>query len=158
MALCLLVSLISGCVNIRPTLGRDFGDDGNLPDELRRVLRDYETAWAAKDAAALAELFADDGFVLSNHRPPVRGRTHIEKHYQGAGGPLALRATAWRTRGDLAFIIGEYDQDETFANPGKFTLTLVRDDNDRWLIFSDMDNGNTPPRPPASAPSAPQSP
>jgi hypothetical protein len=35
-----------------------------LPPELDRVLRDYETAWTAKDAARLAKLFAEDGYVL----------------------------------------------------------------------------------------------
>ena len=28
---------------------------------------------------------------------------------------------------------------------GKFTLTLVRGAGDRWLIVSDMDNGNSRP-------------
>src|SRR5260370_30704225 len=34
-----------------------------LPPELARELGDYEIAWRAKDAAALARLFAADGFV-----------------------------------------------------------------------------------------------
>ena len=45
-----------------------------LPPELDRVLRDYETAWAAKDAARLAKLFAEDGYVLPGGSPPVKGR------------------------------------------------------------------------------------
>ena len=51
-------------------------EDGDvaLPPELARVLRDYERAWRAGDAAALAALFAEDGFVLQSNRPPVRGR------------------------------------------------------------------------------------
>src|SRR4030088_310466 len=36
---------------------------------LDRVLRDYEQAWRALDPAALAMLFAEDGFVLANGRP-----------------------------------------------------------------------------------------
>ena len=40
-----------------------------LPPELDRVLRDYENAWQAKDAGALARLFTEDGFVLSNGKP-----------------------------------------------------------------------------------------
>lgn len=68
-----------------------------LPTALARVLTDYESAWRAKDAAALAALFAEDGFVLSSGVPPVRGRAAIEKHYAGQGGPLSLRALAYAT-------------------------------------------------------------
>src|SRR5262249_25755892 len=45
-----------------------------LPPELARVLPDYETAWGSRDAAALARLFAEDGFVLPGGKPPIRGR------------------------------------------------------------------------------------
>jgi ketosteroid isomerase-like protein len=131
------------------------GDNANLPPQLARVLREYEDAWQNKDAEALARLFAEDGFVLSSGSPPVRGRTNIEKHYAGAGGPLALRAMAWAKQDDIGYIIGEYATDATFTNSGKFTLTLVRGDGDRWLIFSDMDNGHTRPRPSQATPASP---
>ncbi len=113
-----------------------------LPPDLDRVLRDYERAWQAKDAAALADLFTGDGFVLSLNRQPVRGRAAIRAAYATAGGPLSLRAYAFRTEGNLAVILGGY---ATGPGPdaGKFTLTLHREGG-RWFIFSDMDNGNAP--------------
>src|SRR5688500_1476418 len=52
-----------------------------LPPSLDRVLRDYERGWRARDAAALAALFTDDGFVLSGGRPPARGRDAIRARY-----------------------------------------------------------------------------
>jgi len=65
-----------------------------LPPELARVLTDYESAWRSRDAAALARLFAEDGFVLPNGAPPVRRRELIQKYYTGAGrwhfAPLRL--------------------------------------------------------------------
>jgi ketosteroid isomerase-like protein len=119
-----------------------------LPPELARVLTDYEAAWQKKDAAALAALFAEDGFVLSSGAPPVRGRAAIERHYAGAGGPLALRAFAYETREDVAYILGGFAREAGDADAGKFTLTLKRGAGGRWLIFSDMDNGNRrPPKP-----------
>jgi len=99
-----------------------------VPAALDRLLRDYEKAWTAKDARALAALFTEDGFVLSSGKPMVRGRAAITAHYQGSGGPLALRAVAAHTEGVTGYIIG--------------ALTLRRV-NGRWLIFSDMDNGNS---------------
>jgi ketosteroid isomerase-like protein len=113
-----------------------------LPAPLARVLTDYEEAWAGKDAAALAALFAEDGFVLPSGVPPVRGRAAIERHYAGQGGPLALRALAFSTHGSIGFIIGGFARAKGEPDIGKFTLTLVKGARGRWLIQSDMDNGN----------------
>jgi ketosteroid isomerase-like protein len=118
-----------------------------LPPNFARVLTDYERAWRAKDAPALARLFADDGFVLAPGIPMVRGRKAIEKVYTGDGGPLFLRAVAFAVDGTLGYIIGGYTGKAGAPDDGKFTLTLRKDDTGRWLITSDMDNGNRrPPR------------
>ena len=116
-----------------------------LPAPLARVLSDYEAAWRAKDAAALAALFAEDGFVLSSGTPPIRGRAQIQKHYTGKGGPLALRALAVETEGSIGYIIGGYAREAGQPDIGKFTLTLRKGTYGGWLIVSDMDNGNTRP-------------
>jgi len=117
-----------------------------LPPELARVLTDYETAWRAKDAAALARLFAEDGFVLASGAPPVRGRAAIEKAYTGSGGPLVLRALAFATRGPVGYVIGGFARKPGEPDVGKFTLTLKKEAAGNWLIMSDMDNGNRPSR------------
>lgn len=127
----------------RPTRLSDVA----LPTELDRVLRDYERAWRAGDAAALASLFAEDGIVLQSNRPPVRGRTAIQAAYEGqGGGPLRLRALAFADGGTAGYIIGAYGYGHTPGDAGKFTLTLRRAPGGPWLIFSDMDNLNAPPR------------
>jgi ketosteroid isomerase-like protein len=114
-----------------------------LPPELERVLRDYESAWSARDPAALAALFVPDGFVLARGRPPVRGREAIQEYYTGHGGPLSLRALAFAADGDVAYIIGGYATRPGEVDVGKFTLTLRRESDGRWLIVSDMDSGNS---------------
>ena len=118
----------------------------SLPPEFARVLTDYEAAWRAKDAAALSRLFAEDGFVLQRNKPPVRGRDAIEKAYAGAGGSLALRALAYAVEGPVGYIIGGYAARAGEPDDGKFTLTLKKAPTGKWLIMSDMDNGNRPPR------------
>lgn len=114
-----------------------------LPAPLARVLADYETAWRNKDASALAALFTEDGFVLSNGVPPVRGRAQIQQHYTGQGGPLALRAFAFATDGSVGYVIGGFAGQAGQPDIGKFTLTLRKAADGRWLIMSDMDNGNS---------------
>jgi len=116
-----------------------------LPAPLARVLTDYEAAWQQKDAHALAALFTEDGFVLSNGGPPVRGRSAIQKHYTGKGGPLSLRALAYSSEGYTGYIIGAFSRQSGQADVGKFTLTLRKGADGRWLIVSDMDNGNSRP-------------
>jgi ketosteroid isomerase-like protein len=113
-----------------------------LPPALARVLRDYERAWSAKDPAALARLFAEDGYVLPNGGAPVKGRAAIERHYSGSGGPLFLRAFAFAAEGSVGYILGGYTDTEAAPDIGKFTLTLRRGSEGRWLIVSDMDSPN----------------
>lgn len=118
-----------------------------LSAALDRVLRGYESAWQRGDAAALAALFTEDGFVLQSGRPPVRGRAAIREAYAGQGGaPLRLRALAAAATDTVAFIVGAYMYGEETADRGKFTLTLRRSAGGPWLIFSDMDNSNGPSR------------
>jgi ketosteroid isomerase-like protein len=113
-----------------------------LPPPLARVLTDYEAAWRSKDAAALAALFTEDGFVLASGTPPVRGRAQIATHYTGQGGPLSLRALAFAAEGSTGYIIGGFARAKDEPDIGKFTLTLRKGAGGRWLIMSDMDNGN----------------
>ena len=113
-----------------------------LPPELARVLTDYEAGWKAGDAAALATLFAEDGFVLAEGRAPVKGRAAIQKLYTHPGSPLSLRAIAYAMHGDIGYIIGGYGAEREKPDEGKFTLTLRKSGDGRWLIVSDMDNSN----------------
>jgi uncharacterized protein (TIGR02246 family) len=111
---------------------------------MARVLTDYERLWTHRDSAALAALFTEDGIVLSPGHPMVRGRAAIARYYTGAGNPLSLRAVAFAAEGNVGYIIGGFSRTPGPPDGGKFTLTLRRDASGRWLIQSDMDNGNAP--------------
>ncbi len=113
-----------------------------LPPELDRVLRDYEEGWRNRDAAALAQLFAPDGYVLRPGHPPARGRAAIQEAYATSGGPLYLRAFDYAVEGSVGYILGGYSNREGSPDGGKFVLTLRRDAQGHWLITADMDNGN----------------
>ena len=139
------VALLAGTIGLSNVSGAQESNElpsVSLPAPLQRVLTDYETAWQNRDPAALAALFAEDGFVLSGGRPPVRGREAIEQRYARSGGPLALRALAYEAEGSIGYIIGAYARAKGDPDVGKFTLTLKKDPDGRWLIMSDMDNGN----------------
>ena len=123
--------------------GQEAVPSVELPRDLARVLTDYETAYRL-GGVALAPLFTPDGFVLAGGRPPIRGRDAIAEYYGEGGGALSLRAIEFRTSGDVGFILGGYTSESGAPDLGKFTLTLRRHDDGRWLIFSDMDNSNRP--------------
>ena len=116
-----------------------------LPADLASVLIDYENAWQSHDSKRLAALFAKDGFVLSNGHQPASGREAIERIYADAGGPLSLRAFAFAEQGSVGYIIGGYSRKKGDPDSGKFTLTLRKSGDTRWLIVSDMDNSNKAP-------------
>src|SRR5262245_24457917 len=85
------------CAHVQPT--SSSGDAETLPADFADVLRHYENDWRNKDAAALAALFTEDGFVLSPGHSPVQGRIAIQQAYIGAGGPLYLHALHWAREG-----------------------------------------------------------
>jgi uncharacterized protein (TIGR02246 family) len=130
-----------------------------LPPALDRVLRDYERAWRSGDAAAVAALFAEDGYVLQSGRNPIRGRAAIANAYKGqAGGPLKLRAFAYAASDTTGYILGAYGygEGENVPDMGKYTVTLRRSPGGQWLLFSDMDNGNLQRRQGAQSAQPPQ--
>src|SRR3546814_2102196 len=79
LGLMLVASSVPAQNTSKPATGTEI-PDVTLPPELDRVLRDYERAWRAGDAAALASLFTEDGFILQSNRPPIRGRSRSEEH------------------------------------------------------------------------------
>lgn len=132
--------LLAACATATSTSGPQ------LPPLLQRVLDDYTTAWEARDAKALAALFAEGRTVVPNACPPVTSRASVEACYTVSGGPLHLRALDHGYSGDLAYIIGEYAEHPADPAGGKFVLTLI-EENGRWLIVADMDRpyGGQPP-------------
>lgn len=114
-----------------------------LPPDLDRVLRDYEREWRARDAAKLAALFTDDGFVMPNNEPPARGAADIVRAYTGHGGPLTLAALAFAVDDTVGYIVGTYGGPDVTTHEGKYLLALRRAPGGPWFIAADMDNANT---------------
>lgn len=119
-----------------------------LPPELDRVLRDYERHWASGDEAALAALFAEDGFILQNGRPPVQGRANIQQAYASSSGRLRLRALSYAADDSVGYIVGAFGYGEGDRDMGKFVLALRRAAGGPWMIAADIDNSSQMPRRP----------
>ena len=113
-----------------------------LPADLQIVLTNYETHWENNDAKALSMLFTEDGFILRPGYEIVKGRTKIEDSYKSSGGDLVLKAYDYQIEKNLAYILGGYTYGNRTEDMGKYTLVLKKV-KDKWLIHSDMDNGNS---------------
>lgn len=140
------LSLLAFLVVVRPVSAQDSSAALRsiaLPAELDRVLRDYERAWKAGDAAALATLFTADGFVPTG-RGWVRGRDAIRATYANASGGLQLRALAFAVQDTVGYIVGAYGYGDSLpvADRGKFVLALRRARGGPWLIAADIDQSN----------------
>jgi uncharacterized protein (TIGR02246 family) len=55
-----------------------------VPDDLAEVRDQYRAATASRDAAALTDLFADDGVLVASDQDVVRGREEIGKYFAAA--------------------------------------------------------------------------
>jgi ketosteroid isomerase-like protein len=52
---------------------------------------------------------------------------------------------AFVAEGSVGYIIGGYATERGATDMGKFTLTLRKQPDGRWMIVSDMDNSNRRP-------------
>ena len=143
LALALLLTLAPAAASAQAAHAPAAAPVVELPAGLEAVLRNYETAWRNRDAAALAALFTDDGFVLRPGRPLVRGTEAIRVAYAGAGGPLVLRPYGFAFEGGVGYIVGGFAMGPAEPDAGKFVLALRQVPGRGWLIAADMDNGNS---------------
>lgn len=139
----LLIGLLNLSVAFSNVNAQENPKAVDLPDELVRVLRDYEKHWENSNAARLASLFAEDGYILRPNKPIIKGRSNIEEAYQTAGGRLVLEAYDYSIDGTTGYIIGGYKGHENWPAIGKFILTLRKEEG-KWMITADMDNRNEP--------------
>jgi uncharacterized protein (TIGR02246 family) len=90
-----------------PTAGAADEDDVRI---IRAIDHEFMDAVAAKDAARVAALYAEDARILMPGRPAVTGRPEILGFYEaGLAGlieSIVLDTTDVRVSGDLAYAIG----------------------------------------------------
>ena len=112
----------------------------SLPDELERVLRDYERHWRDGNAERLAALFTEDGMV-ARRGAWIRGQQALRAALQRTSSDLRLRAVVYAVDGRVGYIIGAYgygDQPASYDR-GLFILTLRQRKDGHWLIVADLD-------------------
>jgi uncharacterized protein (TIGR02246 family) len=120
------------------------------------VDKTLNAAIAARDTAAIANLYADDAVLLPANMPRVEGRAAIRQWWaQGLSAPglqlvIAPGTTTVAEAGDLAIDVGTYDYRVTgpkgaiLFEVGKY-VTILKPVGGAWKIAIDTWNSDVPP-------------
>ena len=113
----------------------------------------FEKAANAKDAATIANMYAEDATLLPPGLPPIRSRKNIQQFWQGffdAGASDAIiRSVEVTSLGDTAYEIGAFEanlpvpQGGTARTAGKYVVVWKRQPNGLLNILVDIFNTNT---------------
>jgi len=110
----------------------------------------WEDGYNAKDAAAVAALYAEDGTIMPPHAAMATGREAIEAYLKtdiaAAPGKLTITYVGSETSGNLAYSHGTFSiADETgkTVDSGKW-IEVRKKVNGKWMILYDIWNSDLP--------------
>jgi uncharacterized protein (TIGR02246 family) len=128
------------------------------------ALRDqFGAAYNSGDAAAVANLYSEDGVALPAHQPAIEGRAAIQQWLQGFfaenTAKLVITSQELQIAGDWAYDRGMFTMTLTpkkgggkpIEDAGKYLVILKRQADGAWKVHRDMDNSNNPMAPPPGA-------
>ncbi len=117
--------------------------DQALPQDVLTALQSH---YNSSDAKGAAELFTDDGAIMQEFAPPVRGKAAIVEFLQG---DLQKQLQYWissegsMSSGDLAYDQGSYRVRDINRvrdlESGKYVI-IYKKVNGRWKIFRNIYN------------------
>ncbi len=135
----LFVLLMAGCMQVPET---DL-------EGLKGMQDVWNSAIAAKDPAAAAAMYTEDGALLPPNSEMVSGRVAIEAFWteflaSGIGG--AGKDSEVYAQGDLGYTVGTYtatDADGAIIDQGEYICTW-RNVDGQWQIHHDIWNSSLP--------------
>jgi uncharacterized protein (TIGR02246 family) len=123
--------------------------------EVNAVAQAFHDGVADQDAAALADLYADDGRFLPPGMEPCEGRAAIETAMQGlldmGVRSLDIEPLDVREEGELTIEYGRYALGieppgaEGMTDVGKYVVVHESQDDGSTKIVLDIFNSNSPP-------------
>lgn len=106
---------------------------------LLKVAEEWRAAYNAKDAAAVAALYALDAYYVSAH-VVAHGREEIQAYFQrgiDAGGHIdTIRILSSGQSGDLAYWVGTYEATNAGQSVRGRNVVALRKVRDRWLMVA----------------------
>jgi uncharacterized protein (TIGR02246 family) len=132
-----------------PTTAGSF----DFKSAIDHAIAKFETAANARDAAAIASLYAENATLLPQGSSPVKGRGHIQQYWTAffaAGASDAqIRSVEVSSIGDLAYEIGTFQanmpqpQGGTARTQGKYVVIWQRQQDGSIKMLVDIFNTNS---------------
>ncbi len=124
---------------------------------LKAMEAEWQAGFDARDAAAIAAVYADNGAVLPPNGTTVKGRAAVEAFWvefmsSGIGGEI--NDTEVYASGDLGYKVGSYvitDPGGTTIDVGKY-IEVWRNVDGKWQMLHDILNSDMPPPAPVPEP------
>jgi uncharacterized protein (TIGR02246 family) len=125
----------------------------NFRSAIEAGITKFEKAANAKDAATIANMYAEDATLLPQGAPAIKGRRNIQQFWQkffDAGASDArIRPVEVTPLGDLAYEIGSFEanmpvpQGGTTRTEGKYVVIWKLQPNGTLNMLVDIFNTNT---------------
>jgi uncharacterized protein (TIGR02246 family) len=120
------------------------------------ALRDqYSAAYNANDAAAVANLYADDAVSMGNHQATLEGKQAIQAYLQGQfeQNTVAMTISPQETEiaGDWAYDRGTFTitltpkaKGKAAEDAGRYIVVLKKQADGSWKVYREIDNSSNP--------------
>jgi uncharacterized protein (TIGR02246 family) len=153
--------VLAGAVTLSACSPSTEGDEAAI----RAINKAWLEAIVAKDAKAIAAIYAEDGQMLPPNAPKAVGRAAVEKGWTdfmaipGMALTFETESFVFAKSGDLAVDIGTYKftAGET-TDTGKAVVTWTKRDGKLFVLTDMFSSDLPPPPPPAPAAAAPATP
>ena len=128
----------------------------NAEAEVDKLIQDWTHYFTQKDAKSCADLYTEDGWILSSYGDKAHGLEAIEKTFQKwiDGGEKNKKITNLEISvdNDLAYSLvaysGDYDNDDgsVYTETGKCVNVYKRQTDRTWKIHVAMLTSDNPPQ------------
>ena len=158
-------AVVAACVVLLAACGP--GDHGADDAAIREINKAWQDKIVAKDAAGIAQNYAEDGQFLPPNAPKAVGREAIQKGWSdmfalpGVALTFESEKIVFAKSGDLAVDIATYkfsmgEGAAAVNDTGKSVVTWTKRDG-KWYVLTEMFSSDLPAAPPPAPAPAPAS-
>ena len=145
--LVLVMMMMAVSVSLGQTKGNK-ASGSNIRNDIEAASKGFVEALSKRDAAKIADMYAEGARVLPPNSPMVQERQRIQEFWQGfinTGAKLSLSTSDVEAQGNVAIEVGTYEliSPDNKRDAGKFVVVWRRHKKD-WKLAVDIWNSDMP--------------